>query len=361
MRDKTLTVTKTISRCLVFLLLLSFFNPPAMAQKPYRVGTTSANFLEIGVGSDGNAMGDAFVSIPGKLSAIYWNPAGLAFLNRNEVMFMYQPWIIDINTTSATAAFSLPIIGTVAAGVAHVGYGEEEVTTMEYQDGTGEIYTANDYCFTLSYARKLAQWFAFGASLKYINSQIWHTSASALATDLGVLVSTGFFALSRRHEDGLRIGMSISNYGTKMRYDGMDLLFPIDILPDEDGNYSAVQGQFKTQGWELPLIFRIGASLSPLAGRYQRLTLSIDALHPNNNAESINVGAEYELNLPGIGKLALRSGYKSLFLPDSEYGMTYGGGLQFYLMRNVALKIDYAFKPLNFLGNTHSYTVGIQF
>ncbi len=352
---------RLVSHLLVILLLLSFLMVPAYSQKPYRVGTTSASFLEIGVGSDGNAMGDAFVSIPGKLSSIYWNPAGLAFLNHNEVLFMYQPWLIDINTTSAAAALNLPRIGIIAAGIAHVGYGEEEVTTMEYQDGTGEIYTANDYCFTLSYSRKLAQWFAFGASLKYINSQIWHTSASAVATDLGVIVSTGFFAPSKRHEAGLRIGMSIANYGTKMRYDGMDLLFPIDILPDEDGNYSAVQGQFKPQGWELPLIFRIGASLSPITSRFGRLTLAADAIHPNNNAESVNLGAELELNLPGMGKLAFRTGYKSLFMPDSEFGMTYGGGLQLNLMQNVAVKVDYAFKPIGLLGNTHSYTVGVQF
>jgi hypothetical protein len=40
-----------------------------------------------------------------------------------------------------------------------------------------------------------------------------------------------------------------------MKFAGTDLLVPIDILDDEEGNYSAVEGQFKTQQWELPLIF----------------------------------------------------------------------------------------------------------
>ena len=31
----------------------------------------------------------------------------------------------------------------------------------------------------------------------------------------------------------MNIGMSIANYGTRMKYDGLDLLFPIDILPKE--------------------------------------------------------------------------------------------------------------------------------
>jgi len=343
---------------LLFVLLI---NVSIYAQKPYRVGTTSANFLEIGIGSDGNAMGEAYVSMAGRLSSIYWNPAGMAFLDKNEVMFMYQPWVVDINSSNVAMAYVLPSIGTLAVGFTHLGYGDMEVTTLDYQDGTGELFTANDYNFVFSYSRKLAQWFAFGASAKYISSQIWHTKASAMALDLGVIVNTGFFSVTGNRDDGMRIGMSISNYGTKMKYDGMDLLFPIDILPDEAGNYSTVKGQFSLQEWELPLIFRIGMSIQPIVFRNQRLTLVADALHPNNNSESVNVGAEYQLNIPGAGTFFLRTGYKALFMEDSEFGMTYGGGLILRFLNNYAMKADYAFKPIGVLGNTHSYTIGVQF
>lgn len=350
------------SRVTLFGILVPFLlNIALFAQKPYRTGTTTANFMEIGIGSDGNAMGEAFVSMTGRISSIYWNPAGLAFLDRNEVMFMYQPWVVDITSANVAAAFVLPTIGTLAAGFTHLGYGEIEVTTLEYQEGTGELYTANDYNFVFSYSRKLAQWFAFGASAKYISSQIWHSRASAMALDLGVIVNTGFLTVTGNKNDGLRIGMSISNYGTRMKFDGMDLLFPIDILPNEAGNYSTVQGQFKMQEWELPLIFRIGLSIKPIAFRNQQLILAADALHPNNNAESVNVGAEYRLNIPGSGTFFLRSGYRALFMEDSEFGMTYGGGLILRFLNNFTMKADYAFKPLGILGNTHSYTVGVQF
>lgn len=331
------------------------------AQKPYRVGTTAANFLEMGVGSDGNAMGESYVSMVGNLSSVYWNPAGLAFMERNEVLFMYQPWVMDISNEFVAVSYLLPSVGTFALASNHVGYGNEPVTTLEDQDGTGELYTANDYCFSLTYARKLAQWFAFGASAKYISSQIWHTSASAMAVDLGVNVNTGFFSVTGKYEDGMRIGMSISNYGSRMRYDGMDLLFPIDILPNEAGNYSSVKGQFKLQEWELPLIFRIGVSVRPLVTRYMRLTLAADALHPNNNAESVNVGAEYAITIPGSGSFFLRGGYKSLFMEETEFGGTFGGGLKLNFLDNYAIKVDYAFKPVGILGNTHSYTLGVIF
>jgi len=361
-QEKNMMITGYMSKLVKLGLMVIFLlNMPLFAQKPYRVGTTSANFLEIGIGSDGNAMGEAFVSITGRLSSIYWNPAGLAFLKKNEAMFMYQPWVVDISSSNVAAALVLPSIGTLAAGLTHLGYGDMGVTTLDYQDGTGELFTANDYSFVFSYSRKLAQWFAFGASAKYISSQIWHTTASAIALDLGVIVNTGFFTVTGNKDDGMRIGMSISNYGTKLKYDGMDLLFPIDILPDEAGNYSTVQGQFKMQEWELPLIFRIGVSIQPIVFRNQRLTLAADALHPNNNSESINVGAEYLMNIPGAGSFFLRTGYKAFFMEDSEFGMTYGGGLILRFFNNYAMKVDYAFKPIGVLGNTHSYTLGIQF
>ncbi|MBN2600737.1 MAG: PorV/PorQ family protein [Candidatus Marinimicrobia bacterium] len=346
----------------VFLAIaLGFIGAGLRAQEPYRVGTTAANFLEIGIGSDGNAMGEAYVSMVGNLSSVYWNPAGLAFINNNEVLFMYQPWVVDINNSFMAVSYTLPLAGTFALAFNQVSYGEMPVTTLESQEGTGELFTANDFSFSLTYSRKLAQWFAFGASAKYITSRIWHTAATAIAADLGVIVNTGFFSPSGKHENGLRIGMSISNYGSRMRYDGMDLLFPIDILPEEAGNYSAVKGQFNLQEWELPLIFRIGISVQPIVSRHQRLTLAVDALHPNNNAESVNVGAEYAIVMPGTGSFFLRGGYKSLFMRETEYGATFGAGFLLRFLGNYGIKVDYAFKPVGILGNTHSYTLGVTF
>ena len=117
-----------------------------------------------------------------------------------------------------------------------MSYGEQEVTTLQYQDGTGEYFTANDLAATVTFSRKLVSWFSFGSSLKYINSSIWHSSATAFAVDLGVQVSTDFFSYTGQEKDGLQLGMSISNYGTRMKYDGIDTYQPIDISEFEEGN-----------------------------------------------------------------------------------------------------------------------------
>jgi hypothetical protein len=352
-----------IKRHLLFIILALFIlmNISGYAKEPYRMGTTTAGFLEIGVGGAGIALGDAYVASAQDMSAIYWNPAGLALMENNEAMFMYQPWLVDVNSMFAGAGLYLPRIGTLAIGLFGLNYGNIDVTTLEYQMGTGEQYTAYDYNLNLSYARSLADWFSFGASFKYITSKIWHTNATSMAVDLGVLVQTPFFSPTKREEDGLRIGMSISNYGGRMRYDGFDLLFPTDMAPDQEGNYQNLQAKYKMSDWELPLLFRVGLALHPLVLANQRLTLEVDALHPNNTSEYINVGAEYKFIASGFGDFMLRAGYKGLFMIDSNYGPTFGGGIKFYLSPMNAVKIDYAYRSLGVLGNIHATSFGITF
>lgn len=351
---------KRIFLCKIVIFTFAVISS-AHAQKPYRVGTTTANFLEIGFGGAGNAMGDAYVSVVRDLSAIYWNPAGLAYMQQSEAQFFYQPWVADITTSFAGVGLVLPEIGTLSFGLFYTDYGDMEVTTVRQQEGTGEMFSSTDFAASLSYSRQLAQWFSFGGSLKYISSSIWHVSASAVALDLGVIVQTPFFSTSGNRADGLNIGMSISNYGTRMKYDGLDLLNPIDILPDEQGNFRDTPGQFQLQEWELPLIFRVGVSVNPVVMGNQQLTVAVDALHPNNNSESVNFGAQYSLKIPTTGTFYLRGGYKALFMPESEFGLSLGGGMELRFMGNVGLKLDYAYRGVGILGKTHAYSVGVMF
>ncbi len=232
---------------------------------------------------------------------------------------------------------------------------------MLMQEGTGEKFDGLDYAFSLSYGRKLAQWFSFGASGKYISSRIWHESASAVALDFGAVVNTSFFSRTGDEEAGLTIGMSISNYGTRMQYNGIDLKRPIDEAPNEAGNFEYVPARYETQPWELPLIFRIGVSVHPVYTPRHRVTIAIDALHPNNNSEYVNIGGEYALTLPGFGVFSLRSGYKGYSMVDSRYGLTFGFGILFNFLNNNALKIDYAYREMGVLGAMNAYSVSITF
>jgi hypothetical protein len=345
---------------LIFSLLICLNFWPATAQESSRAGTTVANFLEIGYGSAGNAMGDAYVSVTRDISSIYWNPAGLGYMRQNEFQVMLQPWLVDINTSFVGLGYVHPVLGTFAAGLIHVGYGSEKVTTVESQNGTGEFFDGTDLSVSFSYGKRLVDWFAFGASLKYVSSRIWHESASAVAVDLGAMVNTRFLAHSDKPGDGLTIGMSISNYGSRMTYDGMDLKRTIDIS-DDNGNYGYIPTRYELDAWELPLIFRVGVSFYPLLMGNHSFLVAIDALHPNNNSEYVNVGGEYRLLLPTYGVVHLRAGYKGLFMADSEYGLSFGAGIEIFYVGNNTLGIDYGYRSLGFLGDIHSYTLSIHF
>jgi hypothetical protein len=342
---------------MVFLL----FFASGYAQGPIRVGTTSAEFLTIGYGPAGIALGNSYVSMAHDISSLYWNPGGLSFMENNEVLFNYQPWLVDINTFFTAVGFVVPDYGTFAIGLIGVNYGDMKVTTVEMQQGTGEKFNANDYAFYLSYGRKLATWFGFGASVKYVRSSIWHTSASAFAIDLGVSINTPFFSPTGSELNGLKIGMSLSNYGTPLQYEGLDLIRSVDISPDEAGNYKDSEVNFSTGHWELPLIFRVGVSIQPIVTSQHQLALTADALHVNSNSESVNVGAEYMLTAPGVGKFFLRGGYRALFMDDSEFGLTFGVGILKQFFGNTGIGFDYAYRDIGILGNINTFSISVAF
>ncbi|HPG38898.1 MAG TPA: PorV/PorQ family protein [bacterium] len=346
---------------IIIALLINCMIGVSLSQTQTRAGTTTADFLQIGFNSSGNAMGEAQTALAEDVSSIYFNPASLAKLNKNQVQFTYLPWILDINSAHVGAAYVNPRLGNFAVTFFQTSYGAEEVNTVDRQDGTGEVFDGQDAFISLTYARQLAKWFSFGSSAKYINSRIWHESASAVAFDLGALVNTWFFSSTGEPGDGLDIGMNISNYGTRMGFNGIDLKETVDIAPDEEGNYGYTATRLETSQWELPLVARIGFAVHPVITTNHRLTVCLDFIHANNNNEYINTGAQYAINIPAAGKFTLRAGYKGINMQDSQYGLTFGFGIMLYNLGNKSLKLDYSYRDIGLLGNMHTYTVGFLF
>ena len=77
------------------------------------------------------------------------------------------------------------------------------------------------------------------------------------------------------------------------------------------------------------------------------LTYGIDAIHPNDNSEYVNLGLEFNYN----DKFFLRGGAPSLFKDDRIEGLSFGVGLNYPINRmSTLLSIDYSlsnFGPLN--------------
>lgn len=314
-----------------------------------KVGSTAAPFLSIGIGPRAVGMGGAFTATANDITALYWNPAGVSRVGGSAAYFSHTKWFADINFNYAAAMLSLGDWGTVGGSVTLLDYGETEVTTIKEPDGTGETYGAKDISMGLHYAMNLTDRFSIGGTVKYVQQSIWNTSASTVAFDLGVLFLSEIY--------GLRIGATISNFGGDMTMDGKDLLVLYDVDPGIFGNNDQVLAKLKTDPFPLPLTFKVGIAMDVVNTQDLKFTVGLDALHPNDNSESINVGGEVTYK----NLISLRGGYKSLFLDNAEEGLTLGVGLNYDIAPNLGLSVDYAYQDFGLLKNTQFFSLGIKF
>lgn len=346
----------SIGAALAALLLLTLPLRPAAAQidpldNPTitKVGSTSAQFLKLGVGARAVAMGGSYVAQADDLSALYWNPAGLALLQGSAVQMAFTDYLADVDYGFAAVGVDLGLAGTIGAAILFLDSGDMPVRTIDTPEGTGELFKAQSYALQLSYGRALTDRFQIGGSVKYVNEAIWHSKASSVALDVGVLFRTPF--------DRLRLGASIANFGSNMRMSGRDLVFSDDPFPDESGNVEIVNSEFFVDDHPLPLMFRVGLALDAVTAGDHRVVLSTDAAHPNDNSEYLNLGAEYSFR----DLIAFRGGYRNLFETDGEQGLTAGGGLNVRLDRSLRARFDYAYADFGRLEQTHWFTVGLAF
>lgn len=315
-----------------------------------KTGTTVAQFLKIGVDARGTAMGGAFAAMAGDLSAMYWNPAGLGHYQGLGTMFVHNQWLADMNFNYAAVAFEVRGLGTLGLSVTSLSAPDDFVRTVDRPEGTGELFNANDLALGLTYARRLTDRFAIGGTAKFIRQNLWHMSANAVALDIGALFTTPF--------RNVRLGASISNFGSDLRLDGRDIRFSNDPDPTNEGNVEFVNALYETEKFPLPLSFRVGLATEIYQNDNVRVTVGLDALHPNDNTESINTGAEVVLN----EMLFLRGGYSTLFRSESEEGLTLGGGLHYRLWgSSTMLKIDYAYADFGLLENVQRFSLGVNF
>ncbi len=218
-------------------------------------------------------------------------------------------------------------------------------------EGTGEFFSAGDLAAGLSYARTLTDRFAIGFTAKFIQQRIWHESAMAFAVDAGTTFKTDLFG-------GMVIGASLSNFGTPMRLSGRDTRQFIRLDPNKQGSNDRVPTDIELDSWDLPLRFQFGVSTKVLQDDNYRWTVALDAIHPSDNYESVNVGSEFAFR----DHIFLRGGYQSLFLDQREGGLSFGIGVTSSLLSSSAtVMFDYAYRDLRRLEGVHVFSVGLQF
>lgn len=338
---------KRFAATLILLAALSVAANGQTAPVMTKTGTTAAQFLKIGAGPRAIGMGGAYVSVADDITAMYWNPAGLARMQTGEAVFNHVNWILDVSYDAAGASLIIDGVGTLAAGAYILNDGEMDVTTTDNPEGTGERFSAGAYAATVSFARALTDQFSIGFTAKYVGEYIWNETATAVALDFGTMYEAPVF-------NGLRIGASMSNFGPQMQLSGPDIK---RLYYSGPGGLNIVNTSLEMDSYDLPLLFRVGISTDALHDENNRITLAVDAVHPNDNTEYLNSGLEYAWS----DVVFLRAGWKSLFQRGTEEGLTAGAGVQYAVATALDLKFDYAYQDFGRLGAVHYFSLGVKF
>ena len=326
---------KRLGRCVVVLLLQGLLVSALLSQA--KLAQTGFNFLSVGTDARATGMGEAFTTIEGSSTSLFYNPAGLAGFNSFIDLSMNQmKWIADIKYLSGAVIVS-PLegqYGTFGISFVNIGYGDFKFTRVAaneqgYEDIEGwPMPTA--YAIGLGYGKALSNQFSVGGQVKYAHQTLGkstvpvyrtYTDASgkvrqdttydvrdyavgALAFDFGTLYKTGLKSLA--------FGVAINNFSREIKYE--------------------------RESFQLPLSFRIGVSMNvfdllPGVGENHTLFVSVDAAHPRSYPEYLNIGGEYVFS----NTVALRVGYIS---NHPDYSLTAGLGVQKF-----GVAIDYSFMP----------------
>ena len=288
-----------------------------------KVGTFDGQFLKIGVGARGAAMGGAFVAIADDATALYYNAAGIARIDqdRSELSINHANWPAEMSFDQVGYVFHVKKIpGAFGLHARSLSMQPMEETTAYQPYGTGRTFDAGMMAFGFTYARSFTDKFSAGVTANFIHEGLADLSQQTTAFDIGTLYDVG--------TAGMKIGMAISNVGSQIKFIDREA--------------------------RIPGIFRVGTSATLLSSSDQKLVGSFEFSHPPDNSERMNVGAEYSFRK----YLFLRGGYNINY--DSE-ALAAGVGFHFPVSVAGMADLDYAYTDMLDLGAAHRFSLKFLF
>jgi len=340
-------------------------------------GTTTAEFLLLGAGARGTALGNGFAALANDVTALYYNPGGLALMSRPEAMVSSYSYVAD--TKYSWLGLALPISGgsrAIGVQMGNFGFSNQPVYTLDNPDGDGTTYSVSETFVAATLSQNFSDRFSAGLSLKFVTDQLGETSASGVALDFG----TNFHAMIG--DRPIRAAFVIQNLGSNLEATGSALQTLVQRTPPLGTVQIPQDGQparLRASPWTLPVLFRVGLAYDLYAQGMNRLSLLGEFNQPVNTKPGGGMGLEYALTNIGNSGFSLAARGSYTLVPDnsidpgagagfttsqstssfSSEGVALGGGLA-YTRGNFNLGFDYAYKNMGPLGGTNflSFSLG---
>ena len=310
-----------------------------------KTAQSTMNFLLVGTIPKACAMGESFVTMGTGSESIFYNPAGLAVVDKTfDINLNYTDWIADINYISGAIGWDLDELGVVGVHLLTVDYGdilgtslispsESNLYPLGYKDN-GLISNVGAYVIGLTYSKLITQEFSLGLTLKYagqnlgqntFNNATVDNDASIFAFDAGVRYQTSF--------NGFAFGMYLRNFSTNLKREEIEE--------------------------QLPLVFSFGASINFLEmivdkkSNENNLIFEIDFLHQNNYTERINMGLEYQF----LKMFFLRGGYQT-----NRDLVSWSGGLGFKTeLSDYEIGVNYSYSSFEIFNSVNRLSLNFLF
>tara|TARA_B100000686_G_scaffold225494_1_gene232676 strand:- start:77 stop:697 length:621 start_codon:yes stop_codon:yes gene_type:complete len=202
----------------------------------------------------------------------------------------------------------------------------------------------------ISVGKSLTDQLSLGASIKNVRQRIWHSSGQTLAIDIGVQYETPI--------KDIILGASIANFGNDLSLAGRDMSLSVDPDPNNQGNIEFVNAQYETDAFPLPLLFRVGIGGHIINKENLNVLFAIDAVHPNDNYEYLNLGLETNINK----MFSIRAGYPGIGKKDAIEGLSLGLGLKYPIMNTSnTLVVEYTSADFGPLGIVQRVSLGFNY